>query len=254
MDGHEWTAFTLTHWISSLPFSCLLMAFSRPVREQTSCESWCVYNYAVIKLIYDEKTRDKVADNFYHLDGYSYESWKTIESTGDVHINQPGETRGSHLTCTFRLIEWDWKRRQSSEKNCFTHAVIVFGQGGEEGKKRTMWTRTRLWFTAFQCKFSFVRSFVCSWTETKSMHENFIDEKPQEMKIFMGVFAPLSHVLRKPSKIVNLFMTSFHPSSFGIRWSIVWSSAFVARVAEVERKVTFQSRLDSINHIEEFAA
>lgn len=33
--------------------------------------SWCVYNYAVIKLIYDEKTRDRVADNFYHLNGYS---------------------------------------------------------------------------------------------------------------------------------------------------------------------------------------
>lgn len=26
--------------------------------------SWCVYNSAVIKLIYDEKTRDGVADNF----------------------------------------------------------------------------------------------------------------------------------------------------------------------------------------------
>lgn len=44
-----------------------------------------------------------------------------------------------------------------------------------------------------------------------------------------------SHVLRKPSKIVNLFMTSLHPSSFGMRWSIVWSSAFVVRGTEKRR-------------------
>lgn len=38
--------------------------------ESETHASWCVYNYAVIKLIYDEKTRDRVADNFYHLNGY----------------------------------------------------------------------------------------------------------------------------------------------------------------------------------------
>lgn len=49
--------------------------------------SWCVYNYAVIKLIYDEKTRDRVADNFYHLNGcfsLTGKSLKTIQIASDV--------------------------------------------------------------------------------------------------------------------------------------------------------------------------
>lgn len=101
--------------------------------------SWCVYNYAVIKLIYDEKTRDRVADNFYHLNGYSSselddESFETIQIASDAHINQP--LRHSTWRADFKaapLIEWDSrpereKRKSNGKKNCFTHAVIVSGQ------------------------------------------------------------------------------------------------------------------------------
>lgn len=48
------------------------------VRETEAHARWCVYNRAVIKLIYDEKTRDRVADNFYHLNGY-LETMKTLK-------------------------------------------------------------------------------------------------------------------------------------------------------------------------------
>lgn len=63
MDRHEWTACSLTHakvFLSSPPFCSTRGNYA--VCEANA--SWCVYNHVVIKLIYDEKTRDGVADNF----------------------------------------------------------------------------------------------------------------------------------------------------------------------------------------------
>ena len=49
---------------------------------------WCVYNYAVIKLIYDEETRDRVAGNFYHLDGYFEKRWIIKDNWKCIFIRQ----------------------------------------------------------------------------------------------------------------------------------------------------------------------
>lgn len=61
MDGHEW-AHKFTHNIHCLSLFDGFVFINYFINICVCLrDSWCVYNYAVIKLIYDEKTRDKVA-------------------------------------------------------------------------------------------------------------------------------------------------------------------------------------------------
>lgn len=83
-DGWAWMSSVLAYaWkVSSRAFWCAAFwrRLAATVRTGETHASWCVYNYAVIKLIYDGKTRDRVAENFYHLNGY-FRSWFKLPAT-----------------------------------------------------------------------------------------------------------------------------------------------------------------------------
>lgn len=176
--------------------------------------SWCVYNYAVIKLIYDEKTRDWVAGNFYHL-----------EKRWIIRDNWKRRLRIliKHTLCA----DFFWKKKLKHQWNISHMRLLSLVMRRDEKKSNHVNADSDLQYFDANCG--------VYETETKSMLGNFIDKKTTRNENIHGsLCSPQSHVFCKPSKIVNLFMISLYPSSFSYVRSIVWSSAFVFKVAEIK--------------------
>ena len=148
---------------------------------------------------------------------------------------------------TSQLIEWDLRRRRSSKKLFHTCGYCLWSdERRERNSNHVNANSTLIYIVSMQ---------IASVHGPKLNQCMKISLTRNHKKWKYSWDSPVSsHVLRKPSKIVNLFMTSFYLYFFGMRWSIVWSTVFKARIAEVKKKWLFKAKLDSINHVKEFAA
>lgn len=173
-DGWAWMSSVLAYaWkLSSRAFWCAAFwrRLAATVRTGEAHASWCVYNYAVIKLIYDVKTRDRVADNFYHLNGY-FRSWFKLPATC-ILIRR---ARPDANTLDVQ-ISTNWMRL---EKKIASHMRLL----SLVRERSTMWMHYR-WedFRVQLLCASFYRR-----RRGPKLKRISLTRKPQETKIFMRI-------------------------------------------------------------------